>query len=407
MPIGTKLEEGATGPKKPLVSATSLQTWLGLDTEPAAAPVASSTTTTPQSKVSAAPAEDLASNFLQSLKTVGGGTDRTGAFQTLQEQTAEKVEAEKAAELQLERDKARDINEDLLGLNQPSEKPDTYRMTQEEYLALSPKQRAAIDFNTALNAAVRRDRKNQARYNNVLAEGEESSEASTTMEQRDTYDADVRKMFGEDRGSSIYAPETVALLKDIGYTNDSADLDDFLSMKLAVTDDDLGALRAKKADDTNDWLLKDGTKVDSPRFSAQNELVTRMRTRIEEVLAKGENLLGNTTATLTQARSDELARYGGISPTLKLAPGYDPANPATEQFQAAFQALSDKSSDLSADMLRQVNEKWQGMGINPDAFWTYAESRLNETEASNGTLGSNAYKPDELRQLLGLKSRGE
>mgnify|MGYP000370241441 CR=1 FL=1 len=78
----------------------------------------------------------------------------------------------------------------------------TEPMTWEDYNALTPLRRSAVDYNTSLTRAVRRDRQMQDEY-------------SPGDQQREAYDKTVARLFGEDGGSDWYAPETVALLQQI------------------------------------------------------------------------------------------------------------------------------------------------------------------------------------------------
>ena len=102
----------------------------------------------------------------------------------------------------------------------------TDRMTQEEYDALTPEQRAAVDFNAMLVQAVRTDRHQQEEY-------------KPSDEQRAAYDQSVTDMFGQGGGSKMYAPATMAVLGQLGYQDNASDLDDFLRLKAAIKEKDL------------------------------------------------------------------------------------------------------------------------------------------------------------------------
>ena len=97
----------------------------------------------------------------------------------------------------------------------------THRMTREEYDALSDKQRAAVDFNTSLAKAVRRDLRLQDKYD-------------PSKEERKNYDAASESMFGKDHGSEIYAPETMALLRQLKVKDTADDLDVCLALGVSA-----------------------------------------------------------------------------------------------------------------------------------------------------------------------------
>lgn len=105
-------------------------------------------------------------------------------------------------------------------------------LTDAEYQAMTPLQRAAVDYNTKLVKAVRTDRRLQNEY-----------ELDDMAQQ--TYDESINKMFGEDGGSTQMAPATVEFLKTIGFSDKEADLDDFLQLKAAIKTKDLPSLTKK------------------------------------------------------------------------------------------------------------------------------------------------------------------
>lgn len=106
------------------------------------------------------------------------------------------------------------------------------KLTSREYNNMTPLQRAAVDYNTKLVKAVKTDRRLQDEY--------ELDDMA-----QDTYDASVTKMFGDDGGSTTMAPATVEFLKTIGFSDESADLDDFLQLKASIKNKDLKSLTKK------------------------------------------------------------------------------------------------------------------------------------------------------------------
>lgn len=311
--------------------------------------------------------------------------------------------AEQPLESQEDRDRAaaRAATEQQLGLNGPKRNK-VYQMSDDEYLALSPRQRAAIDFNTALVTAVRQDKRNQEKYQQASTDSSSeavSGENSISDEQRKLYESDIESMFGKGRDSDMYAPATVALLKDIGYENANADLDDFLNLKVAITDKDLKNF--------TDLTPKTGGKqVASPLFAEQALLSDKTQMRLQEIIKQGELILGNTYQTLTQSRSNETSSYGGLVPPMKNTAGFTPGDPLTEKFQTAFEQLGASKEMVSPESLGALNQWWTQAGVDPDTFWTYVNQRIDQAAVEGGTLGSVGYQPDEMRKLLGLEPKG-
>lgn len=92
-------------------------------------------------------------------------------------------------------------------------------LTWEAYDALSGDQRAAVDYNTLLVKAREKD----------LGRSSYLSD-----EDRASYDSQVTKLFGADRGSDTLAPATVDLLSRLNMDLVGQDLDEYLSLERAV-----------------------------------------------------------------------------------------------------------------------------------------------------------------------------
>lgn len=416
MPLGQMLDSSASSPTPkpakpapaPKAEKPKLASWLTGD----APETANLGAPTVSEQVDSAPTVTPESLLAQSTPNVA-----TRSYNPAALEQAQAISTEQA------REDARALAEQQLGLNDPKRNK-AYRMTTDEYLALSPKQRAAIDFNTALVTAVRQDRRNQEQYGRTLDKGivAVSGEGVAGEEQRKQYEADIESMFGKGRDSDMYAPATVALLKDIGYENANADLDDFLNLKVAITDKDLKNFNATYGTGTKEYTLSgvpgvqteesqgyvlDGKIVDSPKFSLQNQLTRDMQARLDEVLKRGEMILGTTFQTLQQARADEVSSYGGLVPSLAgQGAGFSPGNPHTGQFQSVFDELGANKANLTPESLGALNQMWTQNGVDPDTFWTYVNQRIDQAAVEGGTLGSVGYQPDEMRKILGLEPKG-
>ena len=107
----------------------------------------------------------------------------------------------------------------------------TKELSQEAYAALAPRQRAAIDANTALAQAIMADK------------AEYDANAKLATSDKD-YVSGVKALFGEERGSENYAPRTLAVLQSLQNTGTAnvvgkSDLDDYLTGRRLLREDDL------------------------------------------------------------------------------------------------------------------------------------------------------------------------
>ena len=130
-------------------------------------------------------------------------------------------------------------------------------MTWEAYDALSPDQRAAVDFNTLLV---------EAREADLAAK--EPMTATEWIE----YGNDVREMFGQSGGSRTVAPNTVKLLKSINFKAVGQDLDEFLSMERGISAAELADFSFSKDDvaqlstfDASDYKQTGSAELTSPQ----------------------------------------------------------------------------------------------------------------------------------------------
>lgn len=298
----------------------------------------------------------------------------------------EVVKAE-AAQARLERQHALDIDaESLLTRKQVNRATD--RMTWAEYNALSPAERAAVDFNGLLVRAVRKDARNQDVY-----------EKTASPEEKATYKATVEQLFGPDRGSETYAPETVAVLSQLDFADKNADLDDFLSLRTAVTADDL------KLIDTGGAPLNEAGQ---DRLELQQGLA-ESTSALRETLARGSMMLQNFKTTALAERSQHVTLLGGDPSEVHAALGFGTSD-TDKYFQQAFDLLADKANaDKFEGILRHTGEDLRGWGIDPKAFYRYLDVRTRNAREYDLDLGVGAdrhyHSAEELRDLLDLGGR--
>ena len=238
-------------------------------------------------------------------------------------------------------------------------------LTWDEYDALSPRARAAVDANSALLNAVRQDK--QA---NLLSK--ESGD--------DSYNEGVKALFGEHGGSDTYAPATLKVLQDLGLSNtETGDIDQYLSGGALLRADDLPNLN-----DQN-FAGYEGKDV-----------------RVQNALALSEKALGNMASKL----------QSGENPLSGLT--YD--DPAASELDQLFDslALRDNQQIFQQDPAKAGEVIGLFLQANPsidqNTFARYFEDRINRYDYSRAagdqaaSLGNGAPElyidPSELRSLI-------
>lgn len=272
-------------------------------------------------------------------------------------------------------------------------------MTWEEYNKLSDDQRAAVDFNTMLTKAVKRDTRLQDKY-----------ESTVTDKERSQYDLTVEKMFGEGQGSDLYAPETMAVLQQVKFDDRGADLDDFLGLQAAITEKDLKFL--KPTETPQAVQLSGLSDIELDRVQLSQDLAESTQD-MQASLAAGQDLMASMNQMAKQDRSFFLDQLGGIT---KEAPppmaGYG-TDETSSYFQQAFDMLAQPSvvgnKDLRDQLLANVytDSQREDGGFNYNAFLDYADTRSSMATRYDAPLGQAdgvKYRtPEEFRKLLGLE----
>lgn len=327
--------------------------------------------------------------------------DRT-EIEKVRDQGIDQYRAEQEAS---EDRKTRALTADAIGLkqgpvHQTPKRPqgigvgDVVKMTPERYAALDPQQRAAVDFNTMLVQAVRKDLEMQDKYNPDGAEEQ-------------AYEAEVERIFGEGRGSDTYAPETVALLDQINLSNHTADLDDFLGLNAAITRRDIRQLPTAEVREVYELPPTDPGDI---RIELSQQLANRTR-EMQEVLAQGQQLLATMNKTAALARNDSVLEFGGFANDPKLGLGYGlqqrTATGAPADLNTYFQ---DVFENLSRAEVKDPNEVLElaKKDLSDDeysALAVYIENRVANAAEYGGSLGMapgvQYRKPGRLDKLLG------
>lgn len=353
------------------------------------------------------PAGTTDPSLLAAERTGGRGANPAavlGAREISREQDLEQARATLDSALRAQRAKAIGANT-VAPQGAGNIRKRTDEMTDAEYNALDPKQKAAIDFNTMLVDAVRRDRKLQDEYD------------PTKADQR-YYDAAVSNMFGDTQPDALqYAPETLAVLKQIGYNDPQADINDFLSLKATIKTSDLKDLATGAVVPTENARVADS--MPTPEAD-RTELMARLASstqRMEAELAKGTDLLTKFPSVIDAAyvdRANMLEPIGAVQrsqlPSMGMI-GYGAAFDDNGErtidgyFQTAFEALAAKKNQGDKDaILSSVNAKLSPSEF--DAFMAYADARSANSSRYDLPLGEtdkvDYSKADRFRKMLNL-----
>jgi hypothetical protein len=231
-------------------------------------------------------------------------------------------------------------------------------MSVDQYLTLTPMQRAAVDANTALVAAAEQDTASWAK----------EQVAGKPIGDKNYLDQ-VKNTFGDNGGSDTYAPRTMAVLNDLGLNLQGKDLDQYLNYSALVTEQDLQGLAGTPAGD-------------NPRQQNAAAIAKAASTRLSETLATGQNLLDSIRTSSDSNRQ----LFGATDPA---APPVGFANSARDQDLAqAFDILSQTRSqqDLTPETVSALyNELQQKHGITPNEVAQYFDTRLQANEYLNAT----------------------
>lgn len=269
-----------------------------------------------------------------------------------------------------------------------------YTLSWDEYNKLSKDQRAAVDFNTMLL---------QAREKDLNTNYEAKAGGGPNAE----YDAAVERMFGERGGSDTYAPETMAVLRSIDYKASGETLDDFLNLDAAVSAKEMKDFEIAPVEAS--VMYQDGSAKASGALVGEDMAAQKTNRYLEQVLAKGGELIQNLKASAAVNRSPLAVRYGGTANDVTPALGFG-EDEDSKYFRMALDALS---RDLTPEDLNQV---WGALDAKYDdekliAFKKFADDMTRDAisfRPPEWTQAEGAYfNPQLIRERLGLDQGGQ
>lgn len=276
----------------------------------------------------------------------------------------------------------------------------TVELTAEDYQNLTDKQRAAVDFNTLLVGAREKDL---------------TTDYNATPQQKAIYEQAVENMFGKDGGTDTFAPETLAVLEQIDFKTKEQDFDDFLGLKVAITEKDLADFEIPAPASVAAPASPVDQFIAPPAVELQDTLIEHTQA-LQEKMSQTYELIQNFQKAAAMARNEDLQFYGGVPNTSNLASVFD--NKADSYFQKAYETLADANlgaapGTVAPDpkmILGFVQHDLEAQGLKKDDFLRYVDERTKYAADYGVQLGQRKnvqYRsPEEFRQLLGLDESG-
>jgi hypothetical protein len=252
------------------------------------------------------------------------------------------------------------------------------QMTLEEYAALTPKQKAAIDLNTMLVEAVRKD-----------TDGEGREEGAK-------YDDRVEALFGDVGDDQPFAPKTVKLLEDINYKGENVNVNDFLKLRAAFTADDVDDLVLRKGEAPDANLMSAGFSRDAVQMDLTEALVKARASKDDrgELLETQRSLLG----------TNKQLGFGAANPQGTME------EQLNDYFQKSFEAMSTKGFAVEGKPVRPEDIMAEAKGLlNAEewaAFVSFLDVKSRESKQYEIPLGMDPeksyLKPNKFRAQLKL-----
>lgn len=286
-----------------------------------------------------------------------------------------------------------------------------YRLTWDEYNKLNDEQKAAVDFNTLLVQAREKDLK---------------TDYEATEQQEEQFRKQSERMFGEGRGSDTFAPETLAVLKQIDFkSSGEEDLDDFLDLRTAVSAKDLKNFSLEREvkppelpDDRQTALVRQVISPGGAGGLDTEQRAAKYSENLRASMARANELLQTWRASAADNRYGITMGLGGDPNRVKRETGYK-IRPAFEDADADGKADKYGFNAYLQDMLGALSAKDRDAG--EVLSWLKADLKtgdqiqtamrfFDEQTANAIRTGTNVYGmqgkdvrgAQEIRKLLGL-----
>jgi len=262
-------------------------------------------------------------------------------------------------------------------------------MSSADFAALSPRQKAAVELNSMLTAAIKADLGVSHRPINKEADTEAGKE----------YQAAVERMFTGEGTTSRYAPNTVQLLSDIGWEGAPAtDLDDIFKGRALFTRQDIADLAPRREGEGPDASLNTSASI---RDQVQASLVKAFAGARKEPV-QGENLL---------AAKQELLDYKDMpgfsdKPGREVVPGVD----VNAFIRSGFDLLTNSNTEFTPEQI--IADARQNLtDAEFQSFLNFVDINSRDAKNYRQPLGTNPeqtyFDPVEFRQSIAAELRKE
>lgn len=295
----------------------------------------------------------------------------------------------------------------------PMMNPGLYTEAQlgwDEYGKLTEPQRARVDFTTAFVNAREKDL---------------HTPVKPSDEQRALHDKQVAEMFGPNGGSVVYAPEVVALLKQVDFKALGQDLDEYLSLERLTDISDLkgatfNSAKVKQLGDSNVSYKDIRSEANLAALDAQ--VSEKSSKKFSELMQDGYQILQDWHATAAVSRGGDVESYGGVM--MSAPPGTEPiAGFPTAIAPGAQLDLNDIEvqrglfhssaydtllrSDSSFNDLVKMAEENEFTKADWSKLINYIDIRTRQQERwgipTPNEAGTKVREADEIRALVGLE----
>lgn len=290
-----------------------------------------------------------------------------------------------------------------------------YRLTWDEYNKLNDEQKAAIDFNTLLVQAREKDL---------------NSDYAPTEQQEEQFRKQSERMFGEGRGSDTFAPETLAVLKQIDFkSSGEEDLDDFIDLRYGVSMKDLKNFSLNREvkppelpDSRQTALVREAISPGGAGGLNTEQRAAKYSENLRASMARANELLQTWRASAADNRYGITMGLGGDPQRVQRETGYK-IRPPFEDADADGKADKYGFNAYLQDMLGALSAKDRDPGEVLGWLETDLKTRdqvqtamrfFDEQTANAIRTGTNVYGmqgkdvrgAQEIRKLLGL-NRGD
>jgi hypothetical protein len=331
-------------------------------------------------------AEEVRDEVARKTGLRGQSLDMAMGYRAQQEQaTGRPVQTDAEAEAEMseaERAFKSGVRATRKGMREGGRADKLKAMTSDAFAALSPRQKAAVELNSMLTAAIEAD----------LGVGQKGNPGGQK------YDDAVEELFTGEGATARYAPNTVGVLENIGWSGPATDLDDILKGRALFTRQDIDDLGPEREGVAPDASLNTSMKI---RDDIQSSLVKAFTSARKEPV-QGENLL---------AAKQDLLDYKDMpgfsnKPGREVVPGVD----LNSFFRSGFDLLSNSNTEFTPEQIL-ADAKQNLTEQEFQQFLNFVDVNSRDAKNYRQPLGTNPeqtyFDPVEFRQSIAASLRKE